>query len=892
MSSKRWGPIPSILLFVPLLIGIPYLTLQKHYALPEPLKDLRDSNGRTQLSEAAILGYAKYLSEDIGFRTVGTREHALGDSWMLSKAEELKKLCEDKVKAEPGRKLECEVWRQEGSGSHRFDILGKRLYKTYVNLSNIVLRISDGSAKGKEHAVLVNAHLDSTLPSPGAADDAISVGVLIEVARNLIETPGWEPAWSIVFLWNNAEESLQDGSHLFSTQHPIKDTVRAIINLEACGTTGPEILFQATSEEMIEAYSKVPRPYGTVVANDIFSSGIIMSDTDFRQFELYLNTTGLDMAIVGHSYFYHTRKDLVEFIEPGAAQHMAENTLALLQYLSSEGSPIPRLTGGYTKPTTAFFSFFNTFFVQYSFQTANAIHVTLFVSTILFIVTTYKPHQSPINSNKKEKTGNAPNGRAPSHSKLANGHAYDIRDSIWMEYIKGVGILTASAVGSLLGVCSVAFVMAILINRPLSWFAIESSCLILYAPASLTGALLPLNLLAKHTRERTLLNAVLLSHSLLALLIQAAGIGSSGLFFLSGTPILAGLLLERFMSASYDDVWLGTYVLGQLIPISFGTELFSATADFFVPLTGRMGAEAPAEFIIALMVGSIGLYIVPLAVPFCHRFGRKFVRKATVLSGAVSAIMIILFSLRSPFDAMHPKRLYVIHSENVTTGEVHVRMAAADGAPKFDSLVNDMAAFVGGSALEVVADDMHEYNTDWDVFYPFSAFLSPYTITLPAQANAELLDDSITVKAVNSTVDLEKGVRRLRIEIVHPGVIWSTIAFDAHVLEWSLDDNPPSGRARHYIKEASFYGEDTWHVDLVVKLENEESAGTSGPLGSLQVNYVGIREKAMWPGKQSEKALGGEAMALFERLDAFLQEHTGGTVDATLLGCIGGVAVI
>jgi hypothetical protein len=99
------------------------------------------------------------------------------------------------------------------------------------------------------------------------------------------------------------------------------------------------------------------------------------------------------------------------------------------------------------------------------------------------------------------------------------------------------------------------------------------------------GALLPLNLLAKHTRERTLLNAVLLSHSLLALSIQAAGIGSSGLFWLSGAPILAGLILEKLLTAShYDDVWLGTYVLGQLIPISFGTELFTATADFFVPL--------------------------------------------------------------------------------------------------------------------------------------------------------------------------------------------------------------------------------------------------------------------------------------------------------------------
>jgi Zn-dependent M28 family amino/carboxypeptidase len=56
-------------------------------------------------------------------------------------------------------------------------MMNKRLYKTYVNLSNIVMRISNGTSEGKEHALLVNSHLDSTLPSPGAADDAISVGV-------------------------------------------------------------------------------------------------------------------------------------------------------------------------------------------------------------------------------------------------------------------------------------------------------------------------------------------------------------------------------------------------------------------------------------------------------------------------------------------------------------------------------------------------------------------------------------------------------------------------------------------------------------------------------------------------------------------------------------------
>jgi Zn-dependent M28 family amino/carboxypeptidase len=51
-----------------------------------------------------------------------------------------------------------------------------------------------------------------------------------------------------------------------------------VINLEAAGSTGGALLFQATSREAIETYSQVPRPHGTVVAADVFSSGIIMSE--------------------------------------------------------------------------------------------------------------------------------------------------------------------------------------------------------------------------------------------------------------------------------------------------------------------------------------------------------------------------------------------------------------------------------------------------------------------------------------------------------------------------------------------------------------------------------------------------------------------------------------
>jgi len=71
-----------------------------------------------QISEEQILGVAKHLSEGIGYRTVGTYEHALADKWMLEAAERVKRNCEEVV-LKTGRKLECEVWRQEGSGNHR-----------------------------------------------------------------------------------------------------------------------------------------------------------------------------------------------------------------------------------------------------------------------------------------------------------------------------------------------------------------------------------------------------------------------------------------------------------------------------------------------------------------------------------------------------------------------------------------------------------------------------------------------------------------------------------------------------------------------------------------------------------------------------------------------------
>lgn len=82
--------------------------------------------------------------------------------------------------------------------------------------------------------------------------------------------------------------------------------------------------------------------------------------------------------------------------------------------------------------------------------------------------------------------------------------------------------------------------------------------------------------------------------------------------------------------------------------------------------TGRMGAEAPAEEIIACLVPITLAYFVPLIIPFFVRFGRRITILVIIATLVTSALSIIVFSKKNPFDDMHPKRLYVIHSENVS----------------------------------------------------------------------------------------------------------------------------------------------------------------------------------------------------------------------------------
>ena len=52
----------------------------------------------------------QHLSEDIGYRAIGTTEHAFSGKWMVDTAYKIQKECERLVRTDPGGpKLESEV---------------------------------------------------------------------------------------------------------------------------------------------------------------------------------------------------------------------------------------------------------------------------------------------------------------------------------------------------------------------------------------------------------------------------------------------------------------------------------------------------------------------------------------------------------------------------------------------------------------------------------------------------------------------------------------------------------------------------------------------------------------------------------------------------------------
>jgi hypothetical protein len=137
---------------------------------------------------------------------------------------------------------------------------------------------------------------------------------------------------------------------------------------------------------------------------------------------------------------------------------MAENALAILQYLSSDASPLPSLATGFARPTTVFFTQFGRFF-QFSFATARLTYGALFVLSLTLARIT--------------------------HGKRTPGSSFaGFLGELWV----GVRALLLAFGGALTGANGLAVIIHRVLGRNMSWYASEHSALLLYGPATFGGS--------------------------------------------------------------------------------------------------------------------------------------------------------------------------------------------------------------------------------------------------------------------------------------------------------------------------------------------------------------------------------------------------------------------
>ncbi|CAJ0587120.1 unnamed protein product, partial [Mesorhabditis spiculigera] len=362
-----------VLFYLILLAILAYICQHLHTCLPEPLSPNEDN---TQFSEIRAFPILQELS-DYGPKPAGS--HACEELARERILDELRFLKNHSKNAQ----LRFEIDTQNPSDCFslpKHDTDGFSI--CYRNVSNVIARIGrkverSGTEKRSEIAILLNCHYDSWPTSSAGSDDLSSCALMLELMRVFVDHPEYLKH-DVIMLFNGAEESSLLAAHGFITQHRWRHDIRAFINLEASGSGGRELLFQAgpANEWLLNSYLEAAvHPHCSVLGQEIFQSGAYPGDTDYRIFRDYGRIPGLDLAFVQNGYWWHTEFDEAKRITPGSLQRAGENVLSTLKHLLA--SPYLTSPAEFADEKSVFFDFLGLFVVVYPLDLANGLNLAL-----------------------------------------------------------------------------------------------------------------------------------------------------------------------------------------------------------------------------------------------------------------------------------------------------------------------------------------------------------------------------------------------------------------------------------------------------------------------------------------------------------------------------------
>lgn len=246
---------------------------------------------------------------------VGSAEHARVRAYLSDRMAQLGLSPQEQTGSlSPGaiRRLKKEGGDPEAANNQAINLIG-------------VLPGKDGS----QPAVMLMAHYDTVVGSPGAADDSTGVGAVLEAVRAIQARGPVER--DLVVLLTDAEELGLDGARIFFGGHPLRDRIGAVVNLEARGGGGRAAMFETGREAgpTVDLFRRAAaRADGGTTATSlaVFMYEQMPNGTDFT-IPKDRGIGGLNFAFIGRPAQYHAADSTPENLDQGALQHLGSQAL-------------------------------------------------------------------------------------------------------------------------------------------------------------------------------------------------------------------------------------------------------------------------------------------------------------------------------------------------------------------------------------------------------------------------------------------------------------------------------------------------------------------------------------------------------------------------------------
>ncbi|XP_011041497.1 PREDICTED: endoplasmic reticulum metallopeptidase 1-like isoform X1 [Populus euphratica] len=559
--------------------------------------------------------------------------------------------------------IRIEVEEAAVNGTFNMIVLGHSMSFAYRNHINIVARISSADSQETDPSVLINGHFDSPLGSPGAGDCGSCVASMLELARVTAES-GWIPPRPIIFLFNGAEELFMLGAHGFMKTHRWRDSIGASINVEASGTSGPDLVCQSgpgSWPSQVYAESAV-YPMAHSAVQDVFHA--IPGDTDYRIFSHdHGNIPSLDIIFLLGGYYYHTSYDTLDKLPPGIMQARGDNLFSILKAFTNssklqsarEREYLEASINDYKDERAVFFDFLSWFIIFYSRRVALVLHS---IPTVIFLVMPFLLHFWD------------------SRSRSCFATFYD--------FVKGMLFHAAGIILAIIFPVIFATVRLFFTSYAMSWFARPYLAFLMFVPSSIVGLLIPRTVWGcpPPSQDVSVINkSEALSeearfwgafgfYACITSAYLVAGLGGGFLTFVVLASMLPAWIFFSLSVKSYDHHQSprpAVFYVIPLIPCLTYSAYFSGfVIQFLIEKMGMIGFLPPpygyyvADVFVAATIGvATGLCVGPI-IPVCsHWLARSSILQLLL---HVSVLALALSSQFFPYSNLAPKRVVFQHT--------------------------------------------------------------------------------------------------------------------------------------------------------------------------------------------------------------------------------------